>query len=172
MRVVLARRILRFVGIACIVFAMIGLFFSSFTSLIFFSAGFSDNLEDPEIPYFLHAFTIMCLINVVCYCALAYLGVQLLRLKTRLYPFLTGVLVFEVIYFFSIGFFGWTYSAREVARSIAAATGIANGGLIPQFITLFPLWGALLASWASKELISHQQRAETARAPDGSAGPE
>lgn len=146
----LARRILRFIGVVCIAFAIIGLLFLSVPSLFMFS----NMPEDPEKPYVLQAFTIMLLINVVCYCALFFLGVQFIRLKSRLFPFLAVVVVFEVIYFFSIGFL-WLFPDREIARSVAAATGIANGGLMPQFLTLFPIWGPLLAFWADKEFKSH-----------------
>jgi hypothetical protein len=38
--------------------------------------------------------------------------------------------------------------------SVGAATGIANGGLMAQFIILFPLWAPLVVWWARKKLQS------------------
>jgi hypothetical protein len=91
----------------------------------------------------------MSVICVTCYVTLLVIGVQFVRLRPRLVPLFVGVMVFEVLYFFGIGFF-WTSPA--LGMSVAGATGIANGGLMFQFITLFPLWGSLLARWARRRM--------------------
>ncbi|MCH7813117.1 MAG: hypothetical protein IID40_03760 [Planctomycetes bacterium] len=62
----------------------------------------------------------------------------------------TGVMIFEVVYFFGIAFFGIAllWMTPGIGRSVAAASGISSGGLMFQFLPLFPLWGPLLARWA------------------------
>ena len=40
----------------------------------------------------------------------------------------------------------------DIGMSIGAATGVANGGLVIQGITLFPLWGPLLVTWAARRM--------------------
>jgi hypothetical protein len=47
------------------------------------------------------------------------------------------LLLLEVLYFFAIGGL-WTLP--NAGRGIGAATGIANGGLMVQFVLLMPIW--------------------------------
>jgi len=37
---------------------------------------------------------------------------------------------------------------KHVAYSMAAATGVANGGIVVQVVTLFPIWAPLIIFWA------------------------
>jgi hypothetical protein len=64
------------------------------------------------------------------------------------------VLLFEVIYFLSVSLL-WTRLTSGM--SVAAATGVANGGLMVQFVILFPLWGPLVLWWAKKRLDQGEQ---------------
>lgn len=59
------------------------------------------------------------------------------------------MLLFEIVYFFSLGML---WLAPSMGMSVAAATGVANGGLMAQFLILFPLWAPLLAFWARRHL--------------------
>lgn len=72
-------------------------------------------------------------------------AIDLLRFRLRTGRLLAFVLVFEVGYFFAVGSM---WREPTVGSSIAAATGIANGGLMVQFLILFPVWGPT-AMWAS-----------------------
>jgi len=55
------------------------------------------------------------------------------------------VVLFEVMYFFFIAML-WIHP--EFGLSIGAATGVANGGLMFQFLIGFPLWAPLAVIWA------------------------
>ena len=89
----------------------------------------------------------MSAICLACYLTLLVIGIQFVRLKSSLVPLFTGVMIFEVVYFFSIALF---WMIPGIGMSVAAASGVANGGMMFQFLPLFPLWGALLARWAKK----------------------
>lgn len=89
----------------------------------------------------------MLSICLAFYALLAFFGVQFWQLKTRLRFWFLGLLIAEVAYVFSLGFL-WRLDQEQIAMSIAAATGVANGGLVAQGITLFPIWGAIIVFWA------------------------
>ena len=137
------RRALRLVGIAGLIFAGMGLWYNG-TSIF---KGFP---YDPTQPYFRHAFYAMSAICVACHLILAYLGVQFLRVRTSLLRLFVGLMVFEVAYIFGHG--ALFYTIPKLGLSIAAASGVANGGLMFQLLTLFPLWGWLLARWAKTRI--------------------
>ena len=137
-----ARRALRFVGVAGIIFAGLGLWFNG-TSIL------KEFPYDPSQPYFRQAFYTMSAICVACYLILAYLGVQFIRAKTAPLRLFVGLMIFEVAYFFSLAAF---WSTSRLGSSIAAASGVANGGLMFQLVGLFPLWGWLLARWAKTQI--------------------
>jgi hypothetical protein len=133
------------VGIVSIVLAVLGLWYNATTLF----TDFSDFVQEKDIPYFYPAFYIMSAICIMCYAALLFCGVQFLRLRTYLFGFFVSVLIFEVVYFLSIG---PMWLAPKVGMSIGAATGVANGGLMFQAFTLFPLWAPFVAWWASKRI--------------------
>ena len=133
---------LRFVGVALVAFAGLGLWYNG-------SAAFSKFPADPSTPYFSFAFYTMSAICVTCHLTLLFVGVQFIRLKSSLLRLFIGVMVFEVVYFFSGAFFTMS---PGVGLSIGAAIVVASGGLMLQFVVLFPLWGPLLAHWAKKRM--------------------
>lgn len=142
------------VGVLCVAFAILGLWYNS-ASL----AGFLKHADhDPEAPYFVPAYIIMSAICVVCCGLLFIFGGLLVLMKTRISYAVIGVLLFEVAYFFSVGLFFFFIGlmgiapARGLAMSVARAMGIANGGLMFQFMVLFPVWGALLLLWAQRKV--------------------
>jgi len=114
---------------------------------------------DPEAPYFEHAYYVMTGICTACYMLLLFTGVQLIRRKLTWVWVFVGVQIFEVVYFFSIAFL-WISAIAfpELGHSVAAATGVANGGLMLQFLILFPLWGSVLALLAKRALESPPER--------------
>lgn len=133
---------LRFVGCALVLFAGLGLWYNG-------SGLFAPMPPDPSLPYFLHAYYTMSAICVACYVTLLVIGIQFIRLNSSLLRLFIGIMIFEVVYFFSTAFVSMT---PEVGMSVGAATGVANGGLMFQFLPLFPLWGSLLARWAMQEI--------------------
>ncbi|MHC4443355.1 MAG: hypothetical protein ACYTF1_17225 [Planctomycetota bacterium] len=133
---------LRFIGVALIIFVGLGLWYNGTVMLTKFPA-------DPSTPYFSHAFYIMLAICIACYLTLLFIGLQFIRLKSSLLRLFIGVMIFEVVYFFAVGFL---WLSPGLGSSVATASGVANGGLMFQFLTLFPLWGPFLASWATRRI--------------------
>ena len=144
--------VIRVIGILSIILACSGLWYN--TSSFFFIL---NSVEyDSEKPYFKPAFFIMSLVCITCYVALLIIGIEFVRLKGRFRHTFVGLLIFEVVYFISISFL-WMVPVRNFAISVAAATGVANGGLMFQFITLFPLWAPFLVFWAHKRIRTQQE---------------
>jgi hypothetical protein len=133
-----------------IILATVG-FWYNFSSL---SASFSSLVKEQDIPYFYPAFYTMSVICIACYVVLLLCGIQFVRLRAGVFPVFVGILIFEVIYFFSIGFL-WVIP--YIGKSIAAATGVANGGLMFQAFVLFPLWAPFLAGWAAKRISKSEE---------------
>jgi hypothetical protein len=100
-----------------------------------------------ETPYFHEAYYSMLSVCLIFYGLLLFFGIQFLRLNTRLRFWFLGLLVLEIASVFSLGLL-WRLDNEEIARSIAAATGVATGGLVAQGLTLFPLWAAIIVFWA------------------------
>ncbi len=141
----LAKTVFRFVGISSIILAGVGVITNSLT----FSFGASR--IEPDAPYFNIAYIIMSLICITCYLLLFFFGVKFIRLQAQVYPYFVGLLVFEVIYVFSIWIVVSPFS-DSVQFSVARATGITNGGLMVQFVTLFILWAPILIRAAKREV--------------------
>lgn len=138
--------VLKLVGVTAIVLAIGGLWYN-FAGLPTFLA---NREHDPEIPYFLPAFLIMSAICVVCYLLLILIGLQLMRGRLGVLPLFKGVLVFEVGYFLLVSLISWPIP--KLGMSIAAAFGIANGGLMLQAFVLFPLWAVPAVRWAQRRI--------------------
>lgn len=130
--------------------AVIGLWYNLTT--IF--TDFGDLAQERDIPFFYPSFYVMSAICIGCYIALLICGIQFVRLRTRLLALFTGVVVFEVVYFFSIGMLWLT---PKVGMSVGAATGVANGGLMFQAFILFPFWAPFLAGWAARRLTTNER---------------
>ncbi len=137
-----ARVILIFIGVISVIFSLLG-FLYNFISLI--------NVvpHKQETPYFYSAYYTMSAICIACFIVLLLCGVQFIRLRSGIFPLFAGILIFEVVYIFSIGV---TWLIPKVGLNIAAATGVANGGLTCQLLVLFPLWAPFLAGWASNKI--------------------
>lgn len=133
------------VGIVSIAVAAIGLFYNLNTLF----TDFSELRQDNDTPFFYPAFYTMSAICIGCYIILLICGVQFVRLRTGLLRLFVAVIIFEVVYFFSIGVM---WLAPKIGMSVGAATGVANGGLMFQAFILFPLWAPIIAGWAAKRL--------------------
>ncbi len=145
----LARAALIGVGVVSIVLSILGLIYNFGT----LGADFSGLHQQVDAPFFYSAFYIMSAICILCYFALLYIGVQFIRGKTNVVRLLILVLVFEILYSFAIGSL---WLLPDYGMSIAAATGVANGGLMFQAFVLFPLWAPLVAFVASRSLQSNE----------------
>src|SRR5439155_15928400 len=122
------------VGLVATLASLCGLWYNGTTIVTALHGGFSDLVSKLGLSYFYPAFSLMSGICILCYLLLLVFGIDLLRARLRWSWFLTGVLLFEVIYFFSIALF---WLVPSIGMSVGAATGVANGGLMAQFIILF-----------------------------------
>ena len=137
------------VGVVGLITALFGLWYNGTTFLTALRGGFSDLVTQQRLTYFYPAFYVMSCICLGCYVLLLLCGVDLLRARLRCFWLLTGVLVFEVIYFFLVAM---SWLVPSVGMSVASATGVANGGLTIQFVILFPLWAPAVLWWARMKL--------------------
>ena len=140
-------------GIISIVCSVLGLFYNASTLIASLSGAFHELMKEKNLPHFYLAFYIMSAICITFYLLLFLCGIYFIRLKVRFVSLFVSILLLEVIYFFSIGAIGWHLD--NLSHSIAAATGVANGGLMAQFIILFPLWGGILALWTKNKIQSN-----------------
>jgi len=137
------------IGIVGGLAALFGLFYNATTLATALNGGFFELIKQQKLTHFYPAFYVMSCICIACYILLLMCCVDLLRLRFRGFWLLTGVLVFEVLYFISIAM---CWRIPSVSMSVAAATGVANGGLMAQFLVLFPLWAPLVLWWARRTL--------------------
>ena len=141
----IARVALGFVGAVAIVLALCGFAYNFSTIRVDYSNAFGHDID----PYFYHAFYTMSAICLACYTLLLYIGVQMIRGKTDVTRLLVLLIAFEVLYFFAIGSL---WLLPDYGMSIGGATGVANGGLMIQVFSLFPLWAPPVAFIASRIL--------------------
>jgi len=137
------------VGIVSIAVAAIGLLYN----MISLFTDFSDLVQEQGTVHFYPAFYTMSAICIACYIALLTCGVQFVRLRTNLLKLFVGVIIFEIVYFFSIG---PMWLIPKIGMSVAAASGVANGGLMFQAFILFPLWAPFLAVWAARRIVKSE----------------
>jgi len=137
-------------GVVSVVSAAFGLFYNITTLWANHSGGFEELNRKENLIYFHKAFYAMSTFCIISYILLFFFGLAFLKRKTSYVPLFVILMITEVIYLFLIGFVGWGLSGA--GHSIAAASGVANGGLMAQFIILFPLWGSIVALWAKKKI--------------------
>lgn len=144
-----AKNILRLIGAIAIICAAFGLYYNGSSIVVSFSGAFTEGESRHDTPYFYPAFYIMSAICILCYSLLIVFGVQFIRGRAFRVEWFITLVLFEIVYFFSIGML---WLVPGIGMSVAAATGVANGGLMVQFLILFPLWAPLLAFWAQRRL--------------------
>jgi hypothetical protein len=146
-----ARFLLRGIGFITVCFAMIGLWYNS-SSFMRYHPGMFDAPElAGQAPYFRNAYFLVSLIYVACYLALLWSGVQLLRSNPGIFWLFTTMLFIEVLLFVLLGV---AWRLPIYGPSIAAISGVAGGGFIPQVLLLYPVWAPLAVWWARKKLTT------------------
>ena len=120
-----------------IVTSSLGLLYNFSSLYAALTGGFDRSPGIAALPGFFTAFFVMSGICVACYFALIAASIGLCRGSAKCARLIAFLLLFEVVYFFAVAAL-WTIPS--VGKAIAAATGIANGGLMVQFILLIPLW--------------------------------
>ena len=135
------------VGVVAIVTASLGLLYNAMMINSAIQGAFAPMNAQDDLPYFYHALFIMSAICIACYLILVVCGISLIRSRLDSSRLVTLVLLFEVGYLFAIG---TLWLEPTIGHSVAAATGVANGGMVIQMIILLPLWGPLLLWWANR----------------------
>ncbi len=143
----LPRISMRVVGAGCLIFAGLGILYSVPTALMVYSSFH----YDPKLPHFFAAYTTLLVFSFASYATLIFCGVQFVQLRTSAWQVLVVAAIAEVALVFSIRCL-WSALLPQISLSVAAASGIGLGGLMPQFVTLFPLWGPVVAVWADYRL--------------------
>lgn len=156
----MAKRFIITVGIVSIAMAIIGLWYNTTSLSVNY---FSDPVQEDNMEYFYPAFYTMSAICIICYIILLICGVQFIRLRTNLVKLFIGVVIFEFVYVFSIGFF---WFIPKIGMSIAGATGVANGGIMYQIFILFPLWAPFVVAWAARKIEKTAELANQDIKPD------
>ncbi len=141
-----ARTVLRIVGIFTILIAALGILYESRTLLF----GFPRFSPEKETPYFYHALYSMSSVCIVFYALLVISGFHLVKYNIRILRLFYAVLLTEVIYFLLIVLV--LVNLPGIGLSIFAASAVANGGLMFQAWTLFPIWAPILATWAARKI--------------------
>ena len=147
-----AHILLRAVGIVAILLAAGGVLYTA-TSLYTVASGGIDELAiEARTPYVHSAFYAMATICLFFYAVVLVCGVQFIRLRSSLWWLFTAVLVAEVVFYFLVG---WLWSHPTLGDSIAGASGISSGGLVYQFLLLFPLWAPIVVWFAHRTLSTY-----------------
>ena len=140
-----AQTLIRAVGVVAIGCAAYGLYYNSTT----FHATFRRPPEPDEPVYFRQAFYTLSAICIVFYVLLGWVGVAFVIGRSGLWSLFVALMVAEVTFFIAVTAL-WRYSPH--AMSIAAASGVSSGGLMAQFIILFPLWAPIIVWFAQQRL--------------------
>lgn len=144
------------VGVVAVITATLGILYSASTIFSVTQGSAAALVDQRDWPYFYQAFFIMSAICIACYLILIVCGINLVRSRLGSSRLVTLVLLLEVGYLFAIG---TLWMEPTFGHSIAAATGVANGGMMIQMIILLPLWGPLLL-WRANKLASLTHTAE------------
>jgi hypothetical protein len=115
-------------------------------------------LAEHYLPYFYPVFFLMSSIAVACNFGLFVCSIDLICSRLRWSRLVSGILIFEVLYFLSIP----TFFSRNptIGDSVGAAVAVGNGGLAFQFYLLLPFWVPFVL-WR----LRHKQRAEGSSSP-------
>ncbi len=136
---------IRVVATVGILGALLGLAYNA--STLAFSSAILDAPDTPSAfgPHVAVAFYVLSGICIALYLLLLASGVQLLRDRLGWWRVLAAVCVLAIILWYSAGSM-WRHP--DWGLSIGAATGISMGGLMAQYIILFPVWAPFVL-WLS-----------------------
>jgi len=126
----------RLVGTLAVLCAAFGMFFN-----ISVVAGDFGRVHTDEEPYFRLSFYTLSSIAFVVAILVGYGGTRLLRLQRSGGPWVAVPSLLGIAVGFGVGAL---WLLPKIGMSIAAATGVSLGGLMPMLITLLPLWAWLL----------------------------
>lgn len=139
--------LLRLAGAAALAMAAVGLWYTVFSISVVASGGVDQLSVEINAPHFHAAYYSMAVPCMVFYLTLAVCGFQFFRLNDRLRWLFVAVVALEFLLDYSVG---RLWSHPTYGHSVAAATGVALGGLSVQFMSGFPLWGPTLVFLATR----------------------
>jgi len=93
------------VGVVAIIVALGGLIYNGISLSFAQSGAYSDLIKQQKLSYFYQAFYAMSGICIICYVIILLSGIALIRKRDSWSIILTGVLIFEVIYFLANSLF-------------------------------------------------------------------
>ena len=131
-------------GIVTLLCAVLGLAYNASTLADVLSGSKDAIARERPLMHFHAAFYGMSAICITCYLLLILGAIWLMRGRPHATRLLAGVWFFEIAYFFLVG---TLWGVPVLGASIAGATGLADGGMMFQFILLLPLWGPLAIFW-------------------------
>lgn len=151
---------IRFVGISCIVFGLLGLLGSSLALVAFL--GYAQQDSPPIANHRILMGIIESSICVVIHLILFLVGLKLVQLRMRAYPVFMGLLVaqsLQALYLMSLAILYSVFGPGDVISGIDERTLaesyflLAYGGLLLELITLFPIWGPFLLEQKDRRLL-------------------
>jgi hypothetical protein len=140
-------RLARPIGILTLSCAVLGFMDNTQNLAVGLSGGFEEVVRTHGMTHFHPAFYAMSAVCLACYLALVWAGYHLARRRLSVAGVAAAVWLFEIVYVFATRL---ASRIPDVGESIAGATGVANGGLMIQFIILLPLWGPLAMLWLAR----------------------
>jgi len=140
------------VGIVAVLLAAGGVLYTAASLYTVASGGIDELAIEARTPYVHSAFYVMATICLFFYAVVLVCGVQFIRLRSSLWWLFSAVLVAEVVFYFLVG---WLWSHPTLGDSIAGASGISSGGLVYQFLLLFPLWAPIVVWFAHRTLSTY-----------------
>jgi hypothetical protein len=135
----------RVVGVFCLLHVVAGAWYIGMIA-----PGITDDPVTSDYPYFKIAYFSMTAVCILFLSALGFIGLKLTQKNDRYFKWLLTVLVSEIAYIFIIGL-SWGWAGSEYVPSIAAATGVANGGLMFQGLSGFVLWAPLILWFSARK---------------------
>jgi len=147
----------RILGTVAMLMAGFGLYYNVQTASVAITGGFEKTLSEVSTQYFYPVFTVMSAVCVLCYILLCWAGFKLVLGREFSLRIFTGLMIFEVLFFLCLG---PLWLVPVIGSSIGASTGVAAGGLMVQFLILFPLWAPVLLWWIERRPKNTNQEGE------------
>jgi hypothetical protein len=136
-----ARSALRIVGLVAVALSLYGFWYHA-TILG------SDFSTEDNPPYFFHAWYTMTGISILLLLAALLSGIQLMRGRAK---WVTAFIAVETLILLTFMAFSALWLHPRWGTSIAAATGISGGSLI-HVLTLFVIWGPIVAIISARQI--------------------
>lgn len=150
-RFYLTRTLVILVAVTGIAFSLFGFWYSAYALCSVKFATAPPPFQQHEYPHFYPAFYGMAFVSFSLGVLLLFTSLQLLRFRMGWSLLFVLLMAFELIYFKSV-IAAWFHPT--FGKSIMAASGLANGPLVPFLLTKYPYWASLIILWGWYRLPS------------------